>query len=276
MSLGRRPALGVGAALLLGLALAGVAAPWIAPYPPEQQDLGNRLTDPDAAHPLGRDDLGRDLLSRAIWGARISLLTGVVVVLISGVAGVLIGSLAGLAGGALDACVVGVIDLLLSFPGVLLAIALVAVLGSHLANLILALCLIGWVGYARLARTLVLGLKGRPFFEAALSAGSRPGRLLVTHLLPNLLGPVLVQASLGLGAVILAEAGLSFLGLGVPPPAPSWGSMLRSGSQNLLDAPRLAIVPGAAIFLAVLGANLVGEALAERLDPARRAEGVYL
>ncbi len=276
MSLRRRPALGIGAALLLGLALAGVAAPWIAPYPPEQQDLENRLTDPDSAHPFGRDDLGRDLLSRAIWGARISLLTGAVVVLISGLAGVLIGSLAGLAGGALDACVVGVMDLLLSFPGVLLAIALVAVLGSHLANLILALCLIGWVGYARLARTLVLGLKGRPFFEAALSAGSRPGRLLVTHLLPNLLGPVLVQASLGLGAVILAEAGLSFLGLGVPPPAPSWGSMLRAGSQNLLDAPRLAIVPGAAIFLAVLGANLVGEALAERLDPARRAEGAFL
>ena len=160
-----------------------------------------------------------------------------------------------------------VVDLFLGFPGVLLAIALVAVLGPRLSNLILALCLIGWVGYARLARSQALRLKTIEFTEAARSVGAARVRILARHLLPNLLGPCLVQAALGLGGAILAESGLSFLGLGVPPPTPSWGSMLRGGTQNLLDAPHLAVVPGAAIFLAVLGANLLGDGLRARLDP---------
>lgn len=256
---------GAGAALLLVLGAVALGAPWIAPEPPERQDLTHRLEGPVRGHPFGRDDLGRDLLSRAVWGARVSLLTGAAVVLISGTAGLLVGSISGYSGGALDACLMGLADLLLSFPGVLLAIALVAVLGSHLRNVIVALSLIGWVGYARLARGLVLRLKALPFVEAARSAGARPHRLLLRHLLPNLLGPVLVQASLGLGGAILAEAGLSFLGLGVPPPVPSWGSILRAGSQNLLDAPHLTVVPGAGIFLAVLGANLLGEGLGRNL-----------
>lgn len=272
----RRGSIATGAFLVLGLAAVALAAPWIAPWPPNAQDLAHRLEGPGTHHPLGRDDLGRDLLSRAIWGARISLLTGLVVVAASASAGMALGSVAGYAGGALDAALMVLVDLLLSFPGVLLAIALVAVLGSRLGNLILALCLIGWVGYARLARSLVLKLKALPFSEAARSLGSRPARILLRHLVPHLLGPVLVQASLGLGGVILAEAGLSFLGLGVPPPAPSWGSMLRAGSQNLLDAPRLAIVPGAGLFLIVLGANLLGEGLGARLDPARRPERARL
>ncbi len=267
-----RAAAGRGLALLILLSAAAAAAPWIVRDPPDRQDLGHRLEGPGPGHPLGRDDLGRDVLARVVWGARISFVTGIVVVVVSGGAGVLVGSAAGYAGGALDAGVTALIDLFLGFPGVLLAIALVAVLGPRLSHLILALCLIGWVGYARLARALVLRLRTLPFFEAARSLGARPPRLLLRHLLPNLMGPVAVQASLGFGGVILSEAGLSFLGLGVPPPAPSWGSMLRDGSQNLLDAPHLTVVPGAAIFLAVLGANLLGEGLRERLDPGRSVE----
>ena len=264
---GRR--LACGTALLAALGAAALAAPWIAPGSPDAQDLARRLERPTREHPLGRDDLGRDVLSRVIWGGRISLSAGAAVVLLAGTIGVALGALGGYAGGRWDACLVGLIDLLLAFPGVLLAIALVAVLGPRLRNLVLALCLIGWVGYARLARGLVLRLKRLEFVDAARSLGGGTSRLVLRHLLPNLLGPVLVQAALGMGGVILAEAGLSFLGLGVPPPAPSWGSMLRGGSQNLLDAPHLTIVPGMAIFLAVLGANLVGEALGERLDPRR-------
>lgn len=264
----RRPrVLRLGLLLLLSLGVAAAAAPWLAPYPPNVQDLAHRLAGPDRSHPLGRDDLGRDLLSRSIWGARTSLGTGVLVVVISASFGVLAGASAGLAGGALDALLVAAIDLLLSFPGVLLAIALVAVLGPRWINLVVALGAIGWVAYARLARSSALRLRRLEFVEAARAGGATSPRLLARHLLPNLLGPVIVQASVGLGGVILAEAGLSFLGLGVPPPTPSWGSILRAGTQNLMDAPHLTIVPGGAILLAVLGAQLLGEGLRAHLDP---------
>jgi peptide/nickel transport system permease protein len=257
----------LGLLLLLILTVAAAAAPWLAPYPPNAQDLAHRLEGPDRSHPLGRDDLGRDVLSRSIWGTRTSLGTGILVVLISASFGVLAGASAGLAGGALDALLVATIDLLLSFPGVLLAIALVAVRGPRWINLIVALCAIGWVAYARLARSSAMRLRQLEFVEAARAVGATLPRLLARHLLPNLLGPVIVQASLGLGGVIMAEAGLSFLGLGVPPPTPSWGSILRAGTQNLMDAPHLTIVPGGAILLAVLGAQLLGEGLRARLDP---------
>lgn len=261
-----------GAAILIVLALVAAAAPWIAPAPPDRQDLSRRLEGPAAGNPLGRDELGRDQLARLIWGTRVSLVAGLLVVLISATVGVMIGLVAGYAGGRIDALVMAVVDLFLGFPGVLLAIALVAVLGPRLPNLILALCLIGWVGYARLARGEALRLKGQPFAEAARSVGGGRTRLLIRHLLPNLLGPCLVQAALGLGGAIMAESGLSFLGLGVPPPTASWGSMLRAGSQNLLEGPHLTLAPGAAIFLAVLGANLLGEGLRSRLDPRRSLE----
>jgi peptide/nickel transport system permease protein len=266
----RAPSLWPGTLLLSALLATALAAPWLAPYPPESQDLQHRLEGPGLRHPLGLDDLGRDLLSRAIWGTRVSLLVAVSVVAITAGAGTLFGSIAGFAGGGLDALLMALVDLLLGFPGVLLAIAFVAVLGSGLDAVILSLSLIGWVAYARLARSLVLGLKATPFVDAGQSLGATPARLLLRHLLPHVAGPVLVQASLGFGGVMLAEAGLSFLGLGVPPPTPTWGAMLRAGSQNLLDAPRLAMVPGAALFLSVLGANLLGEGLGARLDPARR------
>ena len=263
--------LGAGAALLLALALVAAFAPWIAPAAPETQDLSRRLEGPGRENLLGRDDLGRDVLSRLIWGGRISLAAGLIVVALSATIGALLGAAAAYAGGLSDLALVALLDLFLSFPGILLAIALVAVLGPRLSNLILALCFIGWVPYARLARGAVLRLARLESFEAARSLGAGAPRLVCRHLIPGLTGPILVQAALGLGGVILSEAGLSFLGLGVPPPAPSWGSMLRSGAQNLLDAPHLTVVPAAAIVLAVLGANLLGEGLRRRLDPAGTA-----
>jgi peptide/nickel transport system permease protein len=259
-----------GALILLLFAALGAAAPLLAPYPPDSVDLPHRLDPPGLAHPLGCDDLGRDVLSRLLHGARVSLGAGLAVTLIAGTVGLLLGALAGHAGGRIDAALVGLIDLLLGFPGVLLAIAIVAVVGPRLTNLIVALCLIGWVGYARLARSLAIRLREAEFVQAAGAAGASRARIIGLHLLPALAGPILVQAALGLGGVIVAEAGLSFLGLGVPPPTASWGSMLRAGSQNLLDAPHLTIVPALAIFGAILGANLLADGLGGGIEPRRR------
>jgi peptide/nickel transport system permease protein len=249
-------------ALILGLLLAaGVAAPWLVPHPPDEQDLARRLERPGGAHPLGCDDLGRDVLSRLLYGARISLPLAILVVGLSAGLGTLLGGLAGLAGGAIDTALMAAADLLLAFPGILLAVAIVAVRGPGLANVVVALCIIGWVGYARLARGETLRVAREPFVEAARAAGAGPARLLGRHVLPLVARPAAVQAALGVGGVVLAEAGLSFLGLGVPPPTATWGGMLRDGAQNLLDAPRLAIAPGALIALAVLGAQMLGEGL---------------
>lgn len=253
-----------GGMLLLALAAGALLAPWIAPHPPAEQDLARRLERPTTGHPLGRDNLGRDVLSRLIWGARASLPLGLTVVALSVLLGTALGTVAGYAGGLLDAALTGLAELLLAFPGILLAIALVSVLGPHLSNLVIALTVIGWIPYARLARGETMRLKRQAFVDAARAAGGGPGRILARHLLPHLGGPIGAQAALGLGAVILAEAGLSFLGLGLPPPAASWGGMLRDGAQNLLDAPRLALVPGAAIFLAVLAAQMLGDGLGGR------------
>ena len=240
-------------ALLLGVAL---CAPWLAPQPPETQDLERRLEGPTLGHPLGRDDLGRDVLSRLLWGARTSLPLGLVVVLACSGAGTLLGAAA---------------DLLLAFPGILLAIAFVAARGPGVENLFAALCLIGWVGYARLARGETRRLMGHPFIESARSAGLGGAAIVTRHIVPNLMAPILVQAALGLGGVIMAEAGLSFLGLGVPPPTPTWGGMLRDGTQSLLDAPRLTFIPGMAIFVSVLAAQMIAEGL--RLRMSGRASG---
>jgi peptide/nickel transport system permease protein len=263
----------LGTGLLFALAALAAAAPLLASHPPGAQDLAGRLLGPDGAHPLGRDDLGRDVLSRLLYGARISLFTGLLVVLVSGTLGVALGTLSGYAGGRVDAALTAVVDLLLAFPGVLLAIALVAVLGPRPANVVLALSAVGWVSYARQARGQAQRLRHVEFVEAARGLGGSPARLLARHLVPNLLPPVLAHAALGFGGAILAEAGLSFLGLGVPPPAPTWGGMLRAGSQNLLDAPHLAVAAGAAIFLAVLGANLLADGLGRRLGLERHVEG---
>ncbi|HEV8119365.1 MAG TPA: ABC transporter permease [Candidatus Polarisedimenticolia bacterium] len=256
--------LGAGTTVLLALVTLGFLAPWLAPHPPSAQDLPGRFAPPSASHPLGQDDLGRDVLSRLLYGARVSLPLAIAVVGLSLASGTVLGGAAALAGGAFDAALAAIMDVLLAFPGLLLAIALIAVRGPGLSNLVIALALLGWVPFARLARGETLRLADRPFVEAARAAGGRRARILATHLVPHLAPPLLTQAALALGGVIVAEAGLSFLGLGLPEPAPSWGGMLRDGTQHLLEAPRLAVYPGALIALAVLGAQGVAEGLKRR------------
>jgi peptide/nickel transport system permease protein len=255
--------------MLLVFSLAGLAAPWIAPHPPAAQDLTHRIERPTTGHPLGRDDLGRDVLSRLLYGARTSLPLALVVVGLSAVAGTLVGGVAAAAGGAVDAALVALMDLLLAFPGILLAIGLIAVRGPGFGSLIAALTLLGWVGFARLARGETQRLVQRPFVAAARAAGAGPARLLLGHLLPHLVPAAAVQAAFALGGVIVAEAGLSFLGLGIPPPAATWGGMLREGTQHLLDAPRLTIWPGAALALTLLAAQWLGEGLGGGEEPTR-------
>ncbi len=258
-----------GVSTLLLLSLAGLAAPWIAPHSPAAQDLTRRIERPTAEHPLGRDDLGRDVLSRLLYGARTSLPVALAVVGLSAIAGTLVGGVAGAAGGALDAALVALMDLLLAFPGMLLAIGLIAVRGPGLGSLVAALTLLGWVGFARLARGETQRLVRRPFVAAARAAGAGPWSVLRRHLLPQLAAPAAVQAAFALGGVIVAEAGLSFLGLGIPPPAATWGGMLREGTQHLLDAPRLTIWPGAVLALTLLAAQWLGEGLGGDETPAR-------
>ena len=269
-----RPApLAAGATLLSLLLAVALCAPWLAPHPTDAQDLERRLEGPSAAHPLGRDDLGRDVLSRLLWGARASLPLALGVVLACSVVGTLLGAGAAYAGGAADLVLTAAADLLLAFPGLLLAIAFVAARGPGIENLFAALCLIGWVGYARLARGEAKRLIAHPFVESARSLGLGGTAIVMRHIVPNLLAPILVQAALGLGGVILAEAGLSFLGLGVPPPAPTWGGMLRDGTQSLLDAPRLTLAPGAAIVITVLAAQMLGEGLRLRMRGTAAGRG---
>jgi len=260
----------VGGALVAALALAALLAPWLAPFDPAEQRLEQRLEGPSATHLLGLDELGRDVLSRLLHGARVSLLVGLSVVLLAGLLGGAAGALAGWSGGALDAALMRLADVVLAFPGILLAIALVGVLGPALEHLIAALVAIGWVGYARLLRAQVLAWREREFVLAGRALGLPPWRLLLRHLLPNALPPFLVQVSLGMAGAILAEASLSFLGLGIQPPTPSWGAMINAGRGHLLDAPHLTLFPGLAILAAVLGLNFLGDGLVEALDPERR------
>jgi peptide/nickel transport system permease protein len=248
--------------------LAALAGPWLVPFDPAAQELALRLEGPTGAHWFGLDELGRDILARILSGARISLMVGVVVVGVSSTIGIILGSIAGYFGGRIDELISRVIDILLAFPGLLLAIALVAVLGPSLTNVVLALSLIGWVGYARLVRGQVLRAREFEFVQAARALGASTPRILAWHVIPTTLPAVSVQATLGMGGAILAEAALSFLGLGVQPPTPSWGTMLSYGKGHLLDAPHLTIFPGIAIAILVLGFNFLGDGLRDRLDPA--------
>ena len=226
-----------------------------------------RLTGPSWHHPLGLDELGRDMLARVLLGARISLMVGVVVVSVSALAGTIIGAVAGYFGGVVDDVISRVIDALLAFPGLLLAIALVAVLGPSLSHVLLALTSIGWVGYARLVRGQVMRARTFEYVQGAIALGAGTTRVLWHHVIPTVAPIVVVQATLGMAGAIVGEASLSFLGLGVQPPTPSWGGMLNGGRAHLLEAPHLTLIPGAAIALLVLAFNLVGDALRERLDP---------
>jgi peptide/nickel transport system permease protein len=248
-------------------------APWIAPQDPAHIELATRLAGPSARHWLGTDELGRDILSRVIYGSRISMLVGTSVVALSLMLGLVVGSLAGYYGGRVDRLVnVVVMNAFLTFPGILLAIAFVAFLGPGIFNLILALSIGGWVGYARLVRAQVLAVREREFVEAARALGAGDGRVMVRHILPNIIQPVIVQAAIGMAGAVLAEATMSFLGLGVPPPAASWGSMLNDGRSHLFDAPHLVLFPALAIMLAVLAFNFVGDAMRDYLDPRTRIE----
>ena len=258
----------IGAGIVLVAVVAAVFGPWLAPYDPSAQELSLRLEGPTGLHWFGLDELGRDILARVLSGARISLLVGIVVVGVSSTIGILLGSIAGYFGGRVDEIISRVIDILLAFPGLLLAIALVAVLGPSLTNVVFALSLIGWVGYARLVRGQVLRARELDFVQAARALGATTSRILARHVIPTTLPAVSVQATLGMGGAILAEAALSFLGLGVQPPTPSWGPMLNYGRGHLLDAPHLTIFPGLAIAILVLGFNFLGDGLRDALDPA--------
>ena len=255
-----------GFAVLGGLVAAAIFAPHLAPYIPTVQNLSRGLEGPSLEHWMGLDRLGRDILSRIIYGSRISLAVGLSVVSVSLGFGVVVGSAAGLGGRWLDEGLMRVIDILQAFPGILLAIALTAVLGPSLGNVVLALCLFGWVGYARIVRGQILAVREMEFVDAARSAGAGSVRLAAKHILPNILSPVIVEATFGMAGAITAEAGLSFLGLGVQPPTPSWGTMLAEGRQVMLVADHLTIFPGLAIALVVLALNFLGDALRDRLD----------
>ena len=263
----------VGAVIVGVAALAAVIGPVVAPFDTASQDLPLRLTGPSLRHWFGLDELGRDILSRVLAGARISLLVGLVVVSISSAVGILVGAIAGYFGGRVDEALSRIIDVLLAFPGLLLAIAMVAVLGPSLSNVVIALSLIGWVGYARLVRGQVLRARELEFVQAARALGARTPRVLLRHVIPTALPAVSVQATLGMGGAILAEASLSFLGLGVQPPTPSWGTMLNYGRIHLLDAPHLTIFPGLAIAVLVLGFNFLGDGLRDALDPKAAPSG---
>src|ERR1700694_3417416 len=266
----RKRAALVGLAVILVLVCAAVLAQLIAPYNPYAVALETRLQPPDGTHLLGTDELGRDILSRLIFGARVSLWVGVVTVALSGVIGVSGGLVAGYLGGYWDVVIMRLVDVFLAFPVIILAIAIVAVRGPGLTNVLIALALVYWTTYARVARSVVLILREEEYTWAARTLGASAPRIMLRHLLPNAIAPLVVLASLGMGNAIVSEAALSFLGLGIQPPEASWGSMLNVGVGFLRDASFLSITPGLAIFVTVLGFNVLGDGLRDARDPRLR------
>jgi peptide/nickel transport system permease protein len=250
--------------------LAAVLAPAITPFDPAAADPTLRLAPPSIEHPLGTDNLGRDVLSRLLFGSRWSLGTAALATVLVMTIGVAIGSVAGYYGGALDDLVGLVVDMLLAFPSLVLALAIAGMLGPGIVNVMIGLVSVWWVGYARVVRGLVLAVRERPFVEAARCLGAPDRRLILQHILPNVLPPVVVLATLEMGGIILAISGLSFLGLGAQPPTPEWGAMLNDGRPFLFSAPQLMIYPGLAISLVVIGFNLLGDGLRDVLDPRAR------
>lgn len=263
----------IGFAAAAILLLAALLAPWIAPANPATQNLPARLASPSRTHWMGTDELGRDILSRTLYGARISLLVSFGVVSGCGLLGLTMGMIAGYTGGWLDSIInLLLINAFLSFPGILLAIAFAAFLGPGIGKVILALIITGWAGYARLARAQVLKVKELEFILAARSLGASPLRIMARHLLPNILQPLLIQATIGMAGAILAESTLSFLGLGVLAPIPSWGAMLNDARGHLFDAPHMVVFPAFAVMTAVLSFNLLGDAWRDWLDPRTRSQ----
>lgn len=266
-----QPLAASGVLLLVLFAAMALLAPWLAPANPASIDLMHRLAAPSTHHWFGTDELGRDILSRIIYGARLSLTVAVSVVACSLSLGIVLGGIAGYYGGAIDTTLnIFAMNAFMALPGILLAIAFVAFLGPGLINLILALSIGGWVGYARLVRGQVLAVREREFVEAARALGASDVRIFFRHILPNIVQPLIVQSAIGMAGAVLAEATLSFLGLGVPPPTASWGSMLNDARSHLFDAPHLVVFPAIAVMLCVLSFNFIGDALRDYLDPRTR------
>jgi peptide/nickel transport system permease protein len=269
----RQPLAAIGVILLSIFVITGLSAPWLAPYSPASIDLVRRLQGISTAHPAGTDELGRDTLSRLLWGARLSLAVSVSVVAVSLALGISIGGLAGYLGGWVDTVLTTfAMNTFLALPGILLAIAFAAFLGPGFSNLVLALAIGGWAGYARLVRAQVMAVRDREYVDAARALGAGGLRIFFRHILPNVVQPILVQAAIGMAGVILAEATLSFLGLGIPSPSPSWGGMLNDARLHLFDSPHLVLFPAVAVAGAVLGFNFLGDALRDQLDPRTRLE----
>jgi peptide/nickel transport system permease protein len=267
----KQPLAAIGLALLIFFVVCALFAPWLAPHDPAALDLHGRLIGPNTAHWFGTDELGRDIFSRTIYGARISLIVAISVVSLSLVIGLIAGCAAGFYGGWLDTVInIYLMNAFLALPGILLAIAFVAFMGPGLGNVIVALAISGWVGYARLVRGQVMAVKEREFVEAARALGASDLRILSRHVLPNIVQPLIVQAAIGMATAVMAEATLSFLGLGVPPPAASWGSMLNDARSHLFDSPHLVFFPAIAVMLCVLSFNFIGDALRDYMDPRTR------
>lgn len=262
-----------GGALVLVLVLMALTCQWLAPYDPNNQVLADRLLPPSWHHWMGTDQYGRDILSRMLYGSRISLAVGLVAVSLYVLIGTTVGSVAGYYGGWVDGLLMRVTDIFLCIPTFLLILMAIAFVGPSIVNIMVVIGLTSWTDVARLVRGEILGLKEREFIQAARVIGMKDSRIILKHLLPNALGPVIVVATLGIGGAILVESALSYLGLGVQPPTPSWGNMLEEGKEHLTDAWWLITFPGLAIFLTVLGYNLLGEGLRDLLDPRLRGSG---
>jgi len=260
----------VGMIVLIILALVAVCAPWIAPYPLTDYDLAMGIQPPTPEHVLGTDEVGRDLLTRLIYGSRISLSVGLIVVGIAGSIGVTLGAISGYYGGVVDQIVMRLVDVLFAFPFLVLAIAVVAVVGPSLINTMIVLGCVSWIGYARLVRGQVLSLREQEYVQAALACGANDWRIIFRHILPNCLGVVVVQATFGVAGAILAASALSYLGMGAQPPTAEWGAMLSAAKKNMRHHPMLAVAPGVAIMITVLAINFVGDALRDALDPRLR------
>lgn len=263
----RDPGTIFGLAIVAAAVLAAVLAPLLPLQDPTDVNLQNRLLAPSSQFPLGADHLGRDELSRLVYGARTTLRTAAVVLAVVFAIAFAVGTLSGYYGGWLDSLLMGLVDLMLAFPGLILAVAIAGTLGPSLMNVMIAMAAVWWAGYARLIRGMVLSLRHREFVEAARAVGASDKRIMVVHIWRNILGPVVVLATLDMGWIILGITGLNFLGLGVQPPTPEWGAMLNDGRPYLQTAPQMMLYPGAAIFLVVLGFNLLGDGLRDLLDP---------
>jgi peptide/nickel transport system permease protein len=272
VNIARHKMASLGAGLVIAMALSAIFAPWLSPHDPLEQDVLLRLAAPSADFPLGNDDFGRDILSRILWGGRVSLVVGTSAVLLAIAIGGVLGMLAGYIGGVFDRVVMAAMDVLLSFPALVMGLLVVAMLGPTIGNLILAITLTAIAPFARIARAPTLVVKERDFVEAGRALGFSNLRIMAVHILPNIIDEILVMASLWLATAIRTEASLSFIGLGVRPPTATWGGMIREGFENILDSPWLAVFPSLAILVIMLGLNMLGDGLRDATDPRLRHE----